>query len=122
MLSVLSLAFLTSVQAQTITFTGDSWADDESGAIVTHNGVEILNSLYIFGAGSTEESFNISVFGEGEYVVTLLDAYGDGWGWQTGMGYVVDPTPFTCTGDCAGAFNFSGSEVTYTFALTSETP
>ena len=115
MLSVLSLAFLTSVQAQTINFTGDSWPY-EAGAIVTHNGVEILNAPEgaLFPSGNTQ-AFSIAAYGLGDYVVTLLDDYGDG-----GTAYVVDSGPFSCTGDCSASG--SGNSSTHSFSLTSETP
>jgi hypothetical protein len=117
MLSVLSLAFLTSVQAQTITFTGDSWAY-EAGAIVTFNGDTILNvpigSLFPDG-NNTSTLIYIDSSGEGVYTVTLLDDWGDG-----GTSYVVDPTPLACAGDCA--YSLTTAESTTSFSLTSETP
>lgn len=115
MLSVFSLAFLTSVNAQTINFTGDTWAY-EAGCLLTFNGDTILDAPVgaLFPTGNTQP-FNISSYGAGDYVLTLLDDYGDG-----GTSFAVDAAPLNCAGDCSGTG--SGTSVDFMFTLTSDTP
>jgi len=118
-LATFALALFASLQAQTITFTADSWPGEVTTCIVTFNGDTIFNVsdntvLWPDGAGSSSD-FSIATFGAGDYTVEINDTFGDG-----GTTWSIDPTPFNCTGDCGGTVAGSGS--TFAFSLTSDTP
>jgi len=114
-----ALALFASFQAQTITFTADSWPEEVTECIVTFNGDTIFNVtdytvLWPGGAGSSSD-FSIGVYGAGDYTVSINDTYGDG-----GSSFSVDPGTLNCTGDCSGTVGGTGS--TFSFSLISETP
>ena len=114
-----ALALFASLQAQTITFTADSWPEEVTTCIVTFNGDTIFNVsdhtvLWPNGAGSSSD-FSIATYGVGDYTVEINDTFGDG-----GTTWSLDPTPFNCTGECGGSVAGSGS--TFAFSLISDVP
>lgn len=114
----LALTLFASVQAQSITFTSDSWPGEVTEVVVTFNGDTILDvtgfDLWA-GASNTAFTYSIGTFGAGDYTVYVNDTFGDG-----GTQVSVNSGSLNCTGNCGGTV--SGSGTTYVFTLTSAVP
>ncbi|MDG1381959.1 MAG: hypothetical protein P8P45_07200, partial [Flavobacteriales bacterium] len=74
-LGVFALALFTSVQAQTITFTSDNYLSELSFCVVTHNGDTIFQAYdgatIVPGGNNSTQDFDVSVYGAGDYTVTM---------------------------------------------------
>ncbi len=117
-LGAFAIALFASVQAQSITFTSDSWPEEVTTVIVTFNGDTILDvtgfDLWA-GATNTDFSYSIATYGAGDYTVYVNDTFGDG-----GTGVSVDGGSLNCLGTCSGSV--SGSGTTFVFTLTPDFP
>ena len=125
-LGVFALALFTSVQAQTITFTSDNYLSELSFCVVTHNGDTIFQAYdgatIVPGGNNSTQDFDVSVYGAGDYTVTMNDTYGDG-----GSGFFTDAAPLNCVGTCAAAVANCGGFgntcfETWSFSFISDVP
>lgn len=122
---VFALALLTSVQAQTITFDSDLYLSELSLCIVTFNGDTIFEAYdgatIVPGGPNSTQDFDVSVYGAGDYTVTMNDTYGDG-----GSGFFTDASPLNCVGTCAATVAGCGFGntclETWSFSFISDVP
>jgi len=124
-LGVFAMALFASVQAQSITFTSDSYAS-EAGGVVTFNGETILD---LPGVGTLfgdcadfvdtpcSETLSLTGYGAGDYTVTLYDDWGDG-----GTSFSVDGGDLACTGDCSFDGSGSWTELSFSFSIIAGVP